>query len=460
MEVRTLASEGGVYCSLDTVEGSECFGHWIVECAVLLPMIMSYKHTYPNMKILLRRMRKFKMQVLRDYGISESDIVLGSTFSESQDDSAYHAYILPDPGTCATLLIPPFAFPSSINRTNVDYTDAFKRFRESFDARDRIYMTRSLRENYAANARTFLNHEEIVSVCRDNDVRIVQVDTLESFQDQARIVQGAKVLILEQGSPLLNAALFARECHVIVLNSTFGHGGDGSHMDWIYDRIRERNTLSLILSNEMLGGGDFSINPASLQNELAGNRPESTYCDLYTRQIRAASQSIEDAINLFAPRLKNAKVYLAGVGKSGLVARKCVASWQSLGLPCHYLSVADMLHGDIGVLQPADVVLYTSNSGNTEELIQCTDYLNAHKPFVSQLLVTNNPEPKVGSVSGHVMIGASKFVEADPANCAPTVSSVIFMIFLDRLGIRLAEATGFTKEAFKQNHPSGDLGRC
>jgi arabinose-5-phosphate isomerase len=184
-----------------------------------------------------------------------------------------------------------------------------------------------------------------------------------------------------------------------------------------------------------------------------------THLDPYVRQIAGATQSIDDAINFFEPRLKDKRVYLAGIGKSGLVAQKCVATWQSLGLPCHYLNMADMLHGDIGVLQSDDVILYTSNSGNTGELIRCTDYMNTHKPFVAQFLVSNNPDPKVTSVSGRIMIGDSKFVEADPANCAPTVSSVIFMIFLDRLGIRLAESNGFTKEDFKRNHPSGDLGK-
>jgi len=417
---------------------------------------VSYKRTYPNLKILLHRTRKFKLQVLRDFGFNESDIVLGSTFSESQDDNGYHRYILPDPGTCAILLVPPFTYGSSIHRWNLEYTDTFNRFRDSFDARDRIYMTRSLNENYPQNARKFLNHKKIVDTCRDNGIRIVQVDTLESFRDQARIVQGAKVLILEQGSALQNAVLFAKDCHVIVLNSTFGFG---THMEWVYDRIRERNTLTLINSEEGGGGGDFTINPASLQNELRDIPDTFSYRDPYAMQILGAAQSIDDAINVFAPRLKNMKVYLAGIGKSGLVARKCVATWQSLGLPCHYLNIADMLHGDIGVLQPSDVILYTSNSGNTEELIQCTDYINTHKPFVAQFLVSNNPNPKVTSVSGRIMIGGSKFVEADPANCAPTVSSVIFMIFLDRLGIRLAESNGFTKEAFKQNHPSGDLGK-
>jgi len=457
MEIQSLGGDGEVYCTLDTLEGSECFGHWIVECSVLLPMVMSFKRDYPNLKILLGSARKYKMQVLRDFGVTESDIVLGSTFSAPQDNDKNHCYVLPDPGTCATLLIPPFTYGSFVNRMNPGYNDVFNRFRDSFDARDRIYMTRSLTENYQNNARTFLNHKEIVDTCRDHGVRIVQVDVLQSFRDQARIVQGARVLILEQGSALLNAAMFAKDCHIIVLNSTFSYG---THMEWIHDRIRERNTLTLLASEEGLVSGDFTINPASLLKELAGSRSETTQCDLYATQIRGAAQSIDNAINSFAPRLKNMTIYLAGIGKSGLVARKCAATWQSLGLSCHFINAPDMLHGDIGVIRAGDAILYISNSGNTEELVQITKYIKTNKPAIQQMLVTNNPTPvAASSVDQVATIGASKFVEADAASCAPTVSSAVFMIFLDMLGIRLAEANTFTKEDFKHNHPSGDLGK-
>jgi arabinose-5-phosphate isomerase len=181
---------------------------------------------------------------------------------------------------------------------------------------------------------------------------------------------------------------------------------------------------------------------------------------MYATQIRGAAQSIDDAINLFAPRLKNMTVYLAGIGKSGLVARKSASTWQSLGLPCHFLNAPDMLHGDIGVLRPGDAILYISNSGNTEELVQITRYIKTNKPAIEQILVTNNPTPIAASTVDRVAtIGASKFIEADAASCAPTVSSVVFMIFLDMLGIRLAAAGMATKDAFKQNHPAGDLGK-
>ena len=450
MEIRSLGGDGGVYCTLDTVEGSECFGHWTVECAPFLPMIASLREQYPTLKILLRCVRQYKLNYLRDFGFEESDLVFGTTFSTG---TRPFQYVLPEVNTCATFLIPPFVplcqpYPQS-------YLETLDQFRETFKAGDMIYMTRSEKENYKSNARVFLNHAAVLETCKANGVRIVQIDTLRSMRDQARIVQGAKVLIVEQGSAMENARLFAADCHVIILNTTFFRG---EFAEWEYSEIRKRNTLTLIESDERQCDGAFTIDTAILRNAIV-SASRTRHEDIYASQILSASQSVESAIAMLAPRLKGITIYLAGIGKSGLVARKCVATWQSLGLPCHFLNVPDMLHGDIGVLKPDDVVLYTSNSGNTEELIQCTNYLNTHKPFVSQFLVSNNPTPKVTSVSGHMMIGASKFVEADPANCAPSVSSVIFMMFLDRLGIRLAEGNTFTKEDFKRNHPSGDLGK-
>jgi D-arabinose 5-phosphate isomerase GutQ len=453
MEIRSLGGDGGVYCTLDTLEGSDCFGHWTVECAPFLPMIVSLKSQYPSLKILLRCVRQYKLNYLRDFGFEESDLVFGTTFSTGTEP---FQYVLPEVNTCATLLIPPFVslrqpYPQS-------YLETLDQFRETFAAGDMIYMTRSEKENYKSNARVFLNHAAVLETCRANGVRIVQIDTLRSMRDQARIVQGAKVLIVEQGSAVVNARLFAADCHVIILNTTFG---GGEFADWEYSGIRKRNTLTLLESVEADFGGAFTIDTAILHDEIlrARARLVPRHQDTYASQILSASHSVGCAVDAFAGRLKGANVYLAGIGKSGLVARKCVATWQSLGLPCHFLNVPDMLHGDIGVLRTNDVILYISNSGNTEELIQCTDYLNTHKPLVSQFLVSNNPTPKVTSVSGHMMIGAHKFVEADAANCAPTVSSVIFMMFLDRLGIRLAEANGTTQADFKRNHPSGDLGK-
>jgi arabinose-5-phosphate isomerase len=183
--------------------------------------------------------------------------------------------------------------------------------------------------------------------------------------------------------------------------------------------------------------------------------------DIYTEQLTAAEPSVVRGVAHLASHLRNvATVYLAGIGKSGLVARKSASTWQSLGLPCHFLNAPDMLHGDIGVLRPGDAIIYISNSGNTEELVQITTYIKAHKPSIQQVLVSNNPTPAAASnVDQVVTIGASKIVEADAANCAPTVSSVLFMIFLDMLGVHLAGTDGATKDIFKHNHPSGDLGK-
>jgi arabinose-5-phosphate isomerase len=181
--------------------------------------------------------------------------------------------------------------------------------------------------------------------------------------------------------------------------------------------------------------------------------------EIYLSQLTIASKSIESAVDDLSLFLNTkTTIYLTGVGKSGHIARKCVATWQSLGLSAHYLLIQDMLHGDIGVLRPRDTIVYISNSGNTEEVKQVSSYIKRTKPDVIQVLVTNNVSPMAATnVHRSITIGSTKIIEADLANCAPTVSSVIFMIFLDLLGIHLVG--GGSKDTFKHNHPSGELGK-
>ena len=64
------------------------------------------------------------------------------------------------------------------------------------------------------------------------------------------------------------------------------------------------------------------------------------------------------------------KVILAGLGKSGLIARKIAATLSSTGTPALYLHPVDALHGDLGVLHADDLAIALSNSGGTEEVLR------------------------------------------------------------------------------------------
>jgi beta-phosphoglucomutase-like phosphatase (HAD superfamily)/D-arabinose 5-phosphate isomerase GutQ/choline kinase len=157
-------------------------------------------------------------------------------------------------------------------------------------------------------------------------------------------------------------------------------------------------------------------------------------------------------------------IYLAGIGKCGHISRKCASTWQSLGIPTHYLSINDLFHGDFGILnsklEKKDIIIYLSNSGNTKELIDCTNYVNTHFKIL-QICLTLNKDCDVKKYVDFIFnIGDSQsIIEIDSLNMAPTTSSMLFMTFLDIIGTRLSDLMGLTVEKFKLTHPGGDLGK-
>ncbi len=154
----------------------------------------------------------------------------------------------------------------------------------------------------------------------------------------------------------------------------------------------------------------------------------------------------------------NSNVYLTGIGKCGHVCKKSVSTWQSMGISCHYLNLPDLFHGDFGILKENDIVIYISNSGNTHELINCASYIK-DKFKVLQIALTINKTTEVSKYVDFCYNISDNIEEIDKINMAPTMSSVIFMMFLDMLGIYLAEKKEITIEKFQLNHPGGDLGK-
>ena len=182
---------------------------------------------------------------------------------------------------------------------------------------------------------------------------------------------------------------------------------------------------------------------------------------LYLSQIENAKESIEEVIEKLLPFLVGFTntIFITGIGKSALIARKTVATWQSLGIRTHSILIQDLFHGDLGILQEGDVIFYISNSGNTHELLCATKYIK-DKMKVRQICISNNSLGEISNtVDEHYMICKTKIIEVDSFNCVPTTSSVIFMMFFDLLGISISEKRGMTQEQFKINHPGGDIGK-
>jgi arabinose-5-phosphate isomerase len=177
---------------------------------------------------------------------------------------------------------------------------------------------------------------------------------------------------------------------------------------------------------------------------------------------RKALNSLEKRINgTFSDAVEiiykcKGRVIVTGLGKSGIIAQKIVATLNSTGTPSIFLHSADSVHGDLGIIRRGDVVICISKSGDTFELIQL---LLAIKQFdVKVISIVGDVDSKLKALSD-VIIDASVEQEACPYNLAPTTSTTAALVIGDALAIALLRKKDFSKEEFAMLHPGGVLGR-
>ncbi|MDD5479035.1 KpsF/GutQ family sugar-phosphate isomerase [Rhodoferax sp.] len=150
------------------------------------------------------------------------------------------------------------------------------------------------------------------------------------------------------------------------------------------------------------------------------------------------------------------RVVVMGMGKSGHIGRKIAATLASTGTAAMFVHPAEASHGDLGMIQPVDVVLAISNSGESEEI-------NAILPMIKRLgapLVgmAGNPQSTLARYA-NVFLNSSVDKEACPLNLAPTASTTAQLALGDALAVALLDARGFKAEDFARSHPGGALGR-
>ena len=150
------------------------------------------------------------------------------------------------------------------------------------------------------------------------------------------------------------------------------------------------------------------------------------------------------------------RLVVMGMGKSGHVGRKITATLASTGTPAMFVHPAEAHHGDLGMVQPGDVVLAISNSGESEELTGLLPVLK--RQGVTLLAMTGKP---TSSLARHadIVLNSAVAQEACPLNLAPTASTTAQMALGDALVVVLLDARGFKPEDFARSHPGGSLGR-
>ena len=152
----------------------------------------------------------------------------------------------------------------------------------------------------------------------------------------------------------------------------------------------------------------------------------------------------------------NGRLVVTGIGKSAIIAQKIVATLNSTGTPSLFLHASEAIHGDLGMVQPGDVVICISKSGNSPEIKVLVPLL---KRFGNKLIaITGNTTSFLGKESDYVL---NTYVEAEscPNNLAPTNSTTAQLVMGDALAVCLMEMKNFTAEDFAKYHPGGALGK-
>jgi arabinose-5-phosphate isomerase len=149
-------------------------------------------------------------------------------------------------------------------------------------------------------------------------------------------------------------------------------------------------------------------------------------------------------------------VVVTGMGKSGIIARKIVATMNSTGTPAIFLHPGDAIHGDLGTVQKSDVVICISKSGDSDEIRHLLPVFR--KLAVPVIALVGNLRSELAQKSD-IILDASVVEEACPHDLAPTASTTAALVMGDALSVALLQKRHFTKEDFALFHPGGNLGK-
>ena len=150
------------------------------------------------------------------------------------------------------------------------------------------------------------------------------------------------------------------------------------------------------------------------------------------------------------------RVVVSGIGRSAIIAQKLVATFNSTGTAALYMHAADAIHGDLGMMQPADIALIISKSGNSPEIKVLAPLV---KNFGNKVIALLGNMSSYLALQADIIINTSVDEEACPNNLAPTSSTTAQLVMGDALAVCLMELKGFTGNDFARFHPGGLLGK-
>ncbi len=150
------------------------------------------------------------------------------------------------------------------------------------------------------------------------------------------------------------------------------------------------------------------------------------------------------------------RTIITGIGKSANIGIKIVSTLNSTGTPAVFMHAADAIHGDLGIIQPEDVIICISKSGNTPEIKVLVPLI---KSLGNKLIALVGNIKSYLALQSDLIINCSVEKEACPNNLAPTSSTTAQLVMGDAIAVALLECRGFTTKDFAKYHPGGALGK-
>ncbi len=225
--------------------------------------------------------------------------------------------------------------------------------------------------------------------------------------------------------------------------------------DYYHNNYMISNFENIIILHDYIGEKIRSINNINNKLEFIDSILNNNITEL-KNNYDDMKTTIKDIVIILENISTNNNIYLSGMGKSGYVCKKSASTWQSLSIPCAYVDLPNLPHGDFGLFRDGDILILISNSGNTEEIIYILNYIkNNLGKKITTISIVANQDSKMEKLSTYSFV-LKNIKESDKINMTPSTSSLIFMTLLDSIGIALK--SDIKKEQFKLVHPSGALG--
>ena len=173
--------------------------------------------------------------------------------------------------------------------------------------------------------------------------------------------------------------------------------------------------------------------------------------------LKQLESSLGSDFNTAAELIYNTtgKVIFVGLGKSGHVARKCAATFSSLGIPSFFVHASEAFHGDFGMISKNNSIVAFSFSGKTEDVVNVVKYCKQNN--IPTIGISGDSNSLLAKKS-HIHLDICVNDEADHLNLAPTSSTTNMMALCDALASSISEQKGFSRSDFHTFHPDGSLG--